>query len=99
MENVLRFDVGPIVATPGAVDALQRNEMTGIELLSRHAFGDWGDICEEDKQSNEEAIKTGARLMSAYSLPDGTKIWVITDAEVDKEHHRQATTFLLPDEY
>jgi len=96
---VSTFDLGPIVATPGALDALQRNSMNCLELLARHARGDWGDLDEEDKRANDAAIQTGARLLSAYHLPDGTKIWLITDAEIDAQRHRQATTFLLPDEY
>ena len=95
----VRFDLGPVVATPGALDALARNEMSPRELLARHAAGDWGDLDEHDKEANHAALKTGARLLSAYHLADGTKVWVITDAEIDAQHHRQATTFLLPEEY
>ncbi len=95
----IRFDLGPIVATPGALEALQRNQMTGLELLARHARGDWGELDDEDKQANADALQSGARIMSVYTLPDGTKIWLITDAEIDDQHHRQASTLLLPDEY
>jgi hypothetical protein len=94
-----RFDLGPIISTPGALDALQRNAMSGLELLARHARGEWGELCDEDKQANDSAIQTGARIMSAYTLPDGTKIWLITDAEIDDQHHRQSSVFLLPTEY
>jgi len=94
-----RFHLGRILSTPGALAALEENGMTGLELLSRHARGDWGDLCDEDKTANEEAIKTGTRILSAYRLLDGTKLWIITDAESDAQHHRQATTILLPDEY
>ena len=93
------FSLGPLVATPGALEALGRNGSTGLKFLARHAAGDWGDLCEEDKKSNDAALQTGARLLSAYHLPDGTKIWIITDAEIDDNHNRQATTILLPDEY
>jgi hypothetical protein len=99
MPESVRFDLGRIVATPDALEALQRNEMTGLELLSRHARGDWGELCDEDKEVNQAALKSGARLMSVYTLPDGTKIWIITDAEIDEQHHRQATTLLLPQDY
>lgn len=95
----ISFDLGPVVATPGALDALARNETSARELLARHASGDWGDLDDHDKEANCAALKTGARLLSAYHLPDGTKIWIITDAEIDDQHHRQATTFLLPEEY
>jgi len=93
------FDLGPVVSTPGALEALQRNSMTGLELLARHCRGDWGDLDDEDKRANEAALKTGARLLSAYHLPDGEKLWIITDAEIDEQHHRQSTVFLLPSEY
>ena len=95
----VRFDLGPIVSTPGALEALRACDADPLLYLSRHARCDWGDLCDEDKQANDAALQTGARLMSAYTLPDGTKLWVITDAEIDNNHHRQATTFLLPDEY
>ncbi len=94
-----KFNLGPLVATPGALEALERNKSNGLEYLARHARGDWGDLCDEDKQSNDAALQTGARLLSAYRLGDGTKIWIITDAEIDDKHSRQATTILLPDEY
>lgn len=48
---------------------------------------------------NDEAVQTGARILSAYHLADGTKIWIITEAEIDEKHNRQETTILLPEEY
>ena len=94
----VRFDLGQTVATPGALEALRRNNATGLDYLQRHASGDWGVLCEEDKQANDDALKSGARLLSAYFLPDETKLWIITEAE-DGKGRRQATTFLLPEEY
>ena len=35
----------------------------------------------------------GFRILSAYMLKTGVKIWIITEAD------RSVTTFLLPDEY
>ncbi len=93
------FDLGPLVATPGAMEALERTGTHALDLIRRHARGDWGELCDEDRAANESALSTGARLMSVYRLSDGTVIWVITDAEIDDKHHRQATTLLLPDEY
>ena len=86
------------VISEEALDALRRNNSSGLEYLRRHALCDWGTVCEEDKQANDDALRTGARLLSAYFLPDETKLWIITDAEDDKGK-RQATTFLLPEEY
>lgn len=93
------FHPGPLVATPGALDALIRNNRVPANYLQRHFNGDWGDICEEDKCANEEALKTGARIMSVYFLPDESILWIITDEVIDEMGHRQATTLLLPEEY
>lgn len=94
----VRFSLGQVLATPGALEVLQRNNVTGFDYLRRHASCDWGILCDEDKKANEDALKTGARLMSAYFLPDETKLWVITEA-ADDAGARVATTLLLPDEY
>lgn len=69
------------------------------EVLSRHVCGNWGEaLCDEDKERNEEALKDGSRLLSAYRLKTGTKIWLITEA-VGDDGLRAATTILLPEEY
>lgn len=94
------FKLGQIVATPGAIEALERAKQTPWSLLFRHVAGDWGNLSEDDRQLNNEALKDGSRILSAYILNDEakTKIWCITEAEND-HGNRAATTILLPDEY
>ena len=87
------FDLGQLVATPGALQALQGAEQHPAELLVRHVSGDWGDLVDEDKLENELAVAKGLRVFSAYKLSTGDKVWVIT------EWDRSVTTFLLPNEY
>ena len=94
----VRFQLGQVVATPGALKALEQNKTSGFGFIQRHSTGDWGEVCAEDKEANYLAVESGARLMSAYLLGDGTKLWVITEAK-DGHGTRQATTILLPDEY
>ena len=94
-----KFNTGVLLATPGSSEAFQRNGQTPLEFLQRHLSGDWGEeLCQEDRQANDEALVDGSRLLSAYRLKDGTKIWCITEA-VGENGHREATTFLLPSEY
>ena len=94
-----KFSLGQVVATPGALEALEEAGQTPIELIYRHAHGDWGsELCEEDRQLNNQALEDGSRLLSAYKLNNGLKIWVITEA-VDDNGERAATTILLPSEY
>jgi hypothetical protein len=94
------FRLGRVVATPGAIEALERARQTPWSLISRHVAGDWGDLSEADRQLNNEALKDGSRILSAYTLSDEakTKIWCISEAE-DDHGNRAATTLLLPDEY
>jgi hypothetical protein len=88
-----KFPLGQTMATPGALEALMRNEQSPSELMTRHVQGDWGDLCDDDRQSNERALEHGGRIFSAYVIEDGTKLWIITEAD------RSATTILLPEEY
>lgn len=94
------FKLGQVVATPGAIEALEQAKQTFWSLLSRHVAGDWGDLSDDDRELNNEALKDGSRILSAYILNDEakTKIWCITEAE-DDHGCRAATTLLLPDEY
>lgn len=86
------FSLGQVVATPGALDLLERNETDPVTLISRHIVGDWGTLCEEDSASNAAALKYGSRVMSVYPVGLGI-VWIITEAD------RSSTTLLLPDEY
>ena len=86
-----QFDSGQVVATREAADRIPRLIMT--LALSRHLNGDWGDVDETDKAANNRALRYGDRLLSAYHAPDGTRFWIITEAD------RSCTTVLLPDDY
>ena len=87
------FQLGQVVATPGALEALKAAGDDPAAYLNRHAGGDWGELDEADKRENELSVARGLRLLSAYRLSNDTKIWIITEAD------RSATTLLLPSEY
>ena len=86
-----KFPLGVLLTTPGARDALTESDIA--DALYRHSRGDWGDVCEEDKAENEFSAPRHLRILSAYVAENGTRFWVITEAD------RSATTILLPDEY
>lgn len=87
------FDIGQLVATPGALEALARNQQTPLEFIQRHIHHDWGDLDDEDKRENDYSVEHELRILSAYHLTDGTRIWIITEAD------RSTTTILLLSEY
>ena len=87
------FPLGQIVATPGALAALERAQQLPTCFLARHASGDWGGLEPADVAENQYSIAHGFRLLSSYQTNAGEKLWIITEAD------RSATTLLLPEEY
>ena len=88
-----KFPLGRVVATPGAIQALEEAGQMPQVFLRRHVQGDWGEVCAEDKRLNDASVKDGTRILSAYYTSLKEKLWVITEAD------RSATTLLLPSEY
>ena len=95
---MIRFPLGQIVATPGALEALQDSAQSPADFIKRHARGDWGELSRDDARLNNEALKNGSRILSAYKTSSGTKLWIITEA-TDENGQRAATTILLPSDY
>jgi len=94
--NVLLFELGRLVATRGVSDYMEGDDGF-VEFvkksISRHSQGDWGDLCDEDKEENQLSLRSGFRLFSAYEQGSLPKIWIITESD------RSVTTMLFPSEY
>src|SRR3954470_18855792 len=88
-----KFSPGRQVGTPGALKAIHEAGQSALQFLARHVAGDWGDLGDDDKRLNDEALKDGSRLLSAYTLRSEVRIWVITEA-ADDNGQRAATTIL-----
>ena len=87
------FPLGQIVATPGALAALDRANQTPTEFLCRHLTGDWGALDAHHIAENEYSLVHGFRLLSSYRTTAGETVWVITEAD------RSITSLILPEEY
>ena len=81
------------MATPGALEAFRASGDNPLTYLNRHLAGDWGDVDEHDRRENELSLQQGWRILSCYRMKDGTRFWIITEAD------RSSTCFLLPEEY
>ena len=95
-----KFEMGRLVMTTALQNDLnetdtERSWHDELNLfVSRHLFGDFGDMDEEDTASNNRAIETGAdRVFSSYTTTKGIKLWIIT------EWDRSYTTILRPADY
>ena len=90
MTGTARFPLGQLAITANASLRLSTEEV--LTALRRHARGDWGDLCPEDALANDEALRQGGRLLSAYGQGE-SRFWIIT------EWDRSVTTVLLPLDY
>lgn len=93
--NILQPNIlplGQLVATPGAMEVINTENIRLPDLLKRHQSGDWGDVGREDWEANDAALKYGDRVLSAYRIQKN-RFWIITEAD------RSTTTVLLPEEY
>lgn len=98
VNGTTKFGLGGLVATPGAIEAMGENGQDAAFFLDRHAAGDWGEVCPEDGELNNQALVDGSRILSAYRTLKGVKIWVLTEA-TDDDGKRALTTILLPSDY
>ena len=86
------FEVGRVKATQAAREALERNRQGVGAFILRHRCGDWGDVPVRDARSNHAGLRGGRRVISLYTMDDGQRLVVITDAD------RSATRIALPAE-
>ena len=97
------FNMGKIVVTHGINEAMNEDSRFAAEVslsLHRYAVKDWGKLDEEDKQANEEALKSSVLddlyLLAVYETCMG-KIWIITN-RISENAGGNATTVCFPDE-
>jgi len=88
-----QFSLGTVVATPAALATLERAQESASTFLDRHTSGDFGDVDDDDRQSNLDAIENDERIMSVYPLKNGEVIWIITEAD------RSSSCVLTPEDY
>ena len=91
--NTQKFALGQVVATPGLLSALEESGEPASNFLRRHQSGDWGDVCRDVAEANEEALQVALRIFSVYHTINGQKIYIISEAD------RSSTCLLLPEEY
>ena len=88
--------LGKTVMTSGVNNKIAESEKFAREIkicMEKYITCDWGDLCNEDKEMNDNALRNGNdRILAAYDTPEG-KIYIIT------EHDRSYTTILFTHEY
>ena len=91
--SLIRFPLGRLFLTQGAIEALEDAGQQPQEFINRHAQLEQGELCDDDHRENIYSVDKPLRIFSAFKTVRGEKLWVITEAD------RSATTILLPSEY
>lgn len=92
-QGEIRFPLGQVLLTPGALEALRDARQLPHEFLKRHARLEQGELSDEDHKENLFSVDKRLRIFSAFKTAQGVKLWIITEA------NRATTTILLPSEY
>jgi len=81
MASVARkFDLGQVIITPTAADALAAAGQTADAILARHQAGDWGDVGQQERTVNEQGLAEGLNLVSVYAAGN-QRISVVTKGD------------------
>ncbi|MGA8134082.1 MAG: hypothetical protein WCA48_08010 [Pseudomonas gingeri] len=93
--SVLAFETGRLLATRGVRKLEEEGALNALPYLMRHWVCDWGEVEEEEKLANFQALRNGTRLFSTYDIDAGdeTELCICTAAD------RSYTLLLLPIEY
>lgn len=75
----LKFELGEVVVTPAASQALDDHGHLVDDLLTRHQNGDWGDVSDQARLINERGLNENFNVQSTYVLATGLKLVVVTN--------------------
>ena len=84
-----------VYQTCGINEAIASDELFTSEIevaFSKFRSNDWGDTCKSDKQLNNNALKSGNRIVALYNTSKG-RVFIIT------EYGHMVTTILFGYEY
>ena len=99
VKKMKKFEPGVAVMTEGIKERYFSDPRFRLFVnvsVGKHLAGDWGDLSEEDKKRNDDAVTNGGRIFSSYIRVVQNReeeINVITEAD------RSMTTVMFPEEY
>lgn len=91
--------------TPSILDLTSTSDAALMEAVSachRMLAGDWGEVDDEDKASNDRSLRNGSRMIGAYRVA-GERVWVIVEAGAPMTDTmpamRPMLTIMKPEDY
>jgi hypothetical protein len=80
-QRIAKFEVGQVVITPAATEALSASGQDLADLLARHQAGDWGDVTDTVRIVNDRGLAEQFNVQSAYAVDDFRRLVVVTSAD------------------
>jgi hypothetical protein len=77
----MHFELGRVVVTPRAAEAIRQAGCALEHLLDRHQCGDWGNISDDLRQLNHRATLEGGNIVSIFPTSDGDAVTILTRAD------------------
>jgi hypothetical protein len=90
---IQRLPLGRVVATPGALKALEEANQNAFEFLDATRLEIGASCVKKTKTRMNFRFGTISESSSPYRTQNDVRIWIITEAD------RSATTLLVPHEY
>ncbi len=102
------FEIGRLASGESVLDKIEKTKKLVMEKdktpngsfskfcadsLARHCLCDWGDVSQEQKDANNQALKAGGQLFSTYKHDGHPTICILTQAD------RSETVTGFPEEF
>jgi len=103
-----KFEIGKIASSEKLLDQMEKTKKLMLERdktpegsfisfvwksFARHCLRDWGDVSQEDREANNQALKTVGELFSTYNHTEYPTICILTEAD------RSETAIGLQDDF
>jgi len=102
------FEIGRLACSESVLDKMEKTKKLKLERdkslygsftkcfedsFARHCLCDWGDVSQEQKDANDQALKAGGQLFSTYTHDGHPAICILTQSD------RSETVIGLPEEF
>ena len=95
-EFEFEFEIGRLACGESVLDKIEKTKKLVMEKdktpngsfskfyadsLARHCLCDWGDVSQEQKDANNQALKAGGQIFSTYMHDEHPTICILTQAD------------------
>ena len=79
LPSMMKFPLGRLVITPAVLTNISVDDI--CRAIDRHVCGQWGDVPDLVRVTNESGLLSGGHLLSAFQGRNGIELRVLTAAD------------------